>query len=259
MESGNITYDYSEKLLDGYVTVYVKDIEGNVTEYKVKYGSTIYLYSMEHLVTTEGEDGKQYAVIYVNEADYDENASSGSLPTSMVANSDTILTNDTTGEKYINIKAVVTESQTVTLTLYNVTADGEAELLGEYKVFAGAEIPTDVYGGYALLGDTWYEDKELAIPYVQGEGGVTQNLTLYGRFVRNSVTVNGVVYQFVNASDGVAAHYEITGTTTEIATYYDEGTTLYLENEIDGYPVTAIRAMHSITVPAAGVTAVRAM
>ncbi len=242
VESGNITYDYSEKLLDGYVTVYVKDIEGNVTEYKVKYGSTIYLYSMEHLVTTEGEDGKQYAVIYVNEADYDENASSGSLPTSMVANSDTILTNDTTGEKYINIKAVVTENQTVTLTLYNVTADGEAELLGEYKVFAGAEIPADVYGGYALLGDTWYEDKELAIPYVQGEGGVTQNLTLYGRFVRNSVTVNGVVYQFVNASDGVAAHYEITGTTTEIATYYDEGTTLYLENEIDGYPVTAIRA-----------------
>ena len=242
VESGNITYDYSEKLLDGYVTVYVKDIEGNVTEYKLKYGSTIYLYSMEHLVTTEGEDGKQYAVIYVNEADYDENASSGSLPTSMVANSDTILTNDTTGEKYINIKAVVTENQTVTLTLYNVTADGEAELLGEYKVFAGAEIPTDVYGGYALLGDTWYEDEELAIPYVQGEGGVTQNLTLYGRFVRNSVTVNGVVYQFVNASDGVAAHYEITGTTTEIATYYDEGTTLYLENEIDGYPVTAIRA-----------------
>ena len=242
VESGNITYDYSEKLLDGYVTVYVKDIEGNVTEYKVKYGSTIYLYSMEHLVTTEGEDGKQYAVIYVNEADYDENASSGSLPTSMVANSDTILTNDTTGEKYINIKAVVTENQTVTLTLYNVTADGEAELLGEYKVFAGAEVPTDVYGGYALLGDTWYEDEELAIPYVQGEGGVTQNLTLYGRFVRNSVTVNGVVYQFVNASDGVAAHYEITGTTTEIATYYDEGTTLYLENEIDGYPVTAIRA-----------------
>ena len=242
VESGNITYDYSEKLLDGYVTVYVKDIEGNVTEYKLKYGSTIYLYSMEHLVTTEGEDGKQYAVIYVNEADYDENASSGSLPTSMVANSDTILTNDTTGEKYINIKAVVTENQTVTLTLYNVTADGEAELLGEYKVFAGAEVPTDVYGGYALLGDTWYEDEELAIPYVQGEGGVTQNLTLYGRFVRNSVTVNGVVYQFVNASDGVAAHYEITGTTTEIATYYDEGTTLYLENEIDGYPVTAIRA-----------------
>ena len=242
VESGNITYDYSEKLLDGYVTVYVKDIEGNVTEYKVKYGSTIYLYSMEHLVTTEDEDGKQYAVIYVNEADYDENASSGSLPTSMIVNSDTILTNDSTGEKYINIKAVVTENQTVTLTLYNVTADGEAELLGEYKVFAGAEVPTDVYGGYALLGDTWYEDKELAIPYVQGEGGVTQNLTLYGRFVRNSVTVNGVVYQFVNASDGVAAHYEITGTTTEIATYYDEGTTLYLENEIDGYPVTAIRA-----------------
>ena len=54
-------------------------------------------------------------------------------------------------------------------------------------------------------------------------------------------TVNGVVYTFVGSNEhSNEPHYAITGTTGDIGKYYD-GTTLVLENEIYGFPVSEIR------------------
>lgn len=59
--------------------------------------------------------------------------------------------------------------------------------------------------------------------------------------VEYSVEENGVAYTFVGSNEhNYAAHYAITGTTSDIGKYYD-GTTLVLENEIYGFPVSEIR------------------
>ncbi len=61
------------------------------------------------------------------------------------------------------------------------------------------------------------------------------------RLIKLNETVNGVAYTFVGSNEhNYAAHYAITGTTSDIGKYYD-GTTLVLENEIYGFPVSEIR------------------
>ena len=59
--------------------------------------------------------------------------------------------------------------------------------------------------------------------------------------VEYSVEENGVAYTFVGSNEhSNELHYAITGTTGDIGKYYD-GTTLVLENEIYGFPVSEIR------------------
>ena len=60
------------------------------------------------------------------------------------------------------------------------------------------------------------------------------------RLIKLNETVNGVAYTFVGSNEhNYAAHYAITGTTSDIGKYYN-GATLVLENEIYGFPVVEI-------------------
>ena len=231
---GGLVYDYSEMLAKDYVTVYITDIDGAVRTEHVKYGSTLNLYDWDNIISVT-EDGVQYAVVYVNEDTYSQG--DDDLPTSIVADGSTIKT-DENGERYIRLKAVKTSDRVVSLELYNVNSDGGIELIdGDYKLFEGDTIPVDVLSGYVLLGGTWYTDSTLSTPY---GGAADGDMKLYGRFVDEVVTDSGVEYKFVDASGDVAAHYVVSGHDNSLALYYNEGTTLVLKNEIDGYPVTEI-------------------
>ncbi|HIU62054.1 MAG TPA: hypothetical protein IAB69_05365, partial [Candidatus Coproplasma excrementigallinarum] len=237
-EDGTLGYDYSERLVDDYVTVYVYDTEGNPVEglsgTGLRYGSTVYLYSMEHLnyITV---NGASYAVIYAVEG----SENSDNLPQSIVLDNSNIKTDEQTGEKYIKIYAVQTADEVVHLKLVNVLGDGTTEIVDDdYAVFMGGSAPVDVYTGYTLLDGIWYTDVSCTEIF---EGTVNGDMTLYGKFIRNEYTdENGVIYTFTQDENG--SHYEVSGTNNYISPYFAEDKTLVLKSSIGGYAVTAIRA-----------------
>lgn len=94
-------------------------------------------------------------------------------------------------------------------------------------------------GGYTFLG--WYADKDFTVKtdYANDANIVKVDgvPTVYGKYMIAEMTVNGVVYAYTDNAYEVKAFDEYA-----IKPYTESGSTLVLESNINGYPVTSIAA-----------------
>lgn len=188
-------------------TLTVHETDGTVTEYKVKFGSAVYLYDNDFPVYDESGNRIAYT-------DADGNLLGKSIE-NFGANTE------------IWAKAYAP----VVLEIYN-----NGRHFATVNTFVGDDMPTGVTG-YDTIGGIFY-DAAKTNPVSAGEkvSASLDGCALYGLFAHTMVTVNGVVYTF----DAQTATYAVTGLTTGISTYYADDKTLVLESEIDGFLVTSI-------------------
>ncbi len=190
-------------------TLSVVELDGKtVSEVSVRHGSTVYLYDNENPVYSEND-----ATMRILFADKDGNI----LPASIVLSEDGVTV----------YKATVKAAE---LAVYN---NGEYALT--YHSFAGDEIPASV-SGYSMISDGLYLDGNYTEKAV---GKVSGSCNLYGRFVESEKTVNCVIYRFDEASSSYFVAGKASGFDKE---YCTGGKTLFLENKIGAYSVTAIAA-----------------
>ncbi|HIR29936.1 MAG TPA: hypothetical protein IAC90_04720, partial [Candidatus Coproplasma stercorigallinarum] len=220
----NTQREYVDELLT--VTVYesVEDMEAgvNAATYKVRYGSVINLHDDWNIMSDD--DGNVY--VYVAAGD-----TSGTYPETYTVENDTVFYKTTvSGEEWTTAKVTV-NGQTFVVKHGTSLNDIVANKFGGYGV---------VDGWKQVISDTETVDFTAT--------AVTEDVELEVQFARLSVTAeNGVVYTLSGGTQGegvntVYDHYEVTGYTQAISAYYEENTTLVLENEVDGVPVTAIAA-----------------
>lgn len=188
-------------------TLTVRETDGTVTEYKVKYGSTVYLYDNDFPVYDENGNRIAYT-------DADGNLLGTSLE-------------NFGADTEIWAKAYAP----VVLVIYN-----NGKPFATVNTFVGDDMPTGVTG-YETIGGIFYDGAKTN-PVSAGEkvSASLDGCALYGLFARTAVTVNGVVYTF----DAQTATYAVTGLGAGISPYYSDDKTLVLESEIDGFYVTAI-------------------
>lgn len=187
----------------------VVDFDGKtVSEISVRHGSTVYLYDNANPVYSENDGTMR--VLY---ADKDGNI----LPASFVLNADGVTV----------YKAAVKAAE---LALYN-----NGEYSHTYHSFVGDEMPTSVHG-YSMISDGFYKDAALT---QKATGKVGGSCNLYGKFVESEKTVNCVIYRFDEATSSYIVAGKASGFEKE---YCTGGKTLFLENKIGAYNVTAIAA-----------------
>ncbi len=230
------------KVLDSdYVTVKIYDENSNLIETTtLTKGSTIYLHSAMYPITDDS--GTTY--IYVVKVDGKEVTDEDTYP---VESYDV----GTSKEVYVyKVKASDYKIESVSITVHDNTSNTDYSL----NVYAGTtldDLMSEMFSGYVVdgkwtIGNSTYES---SYAIQSADNGAT----LYVSLARSSVTINGVIYTFYYAdgtgTDGSTAanntdksHYEISGHTNSIVAYYQDSTILILENEIDGYAVTAIRS-----------------
>ena len=224
LDTVNTQREYVDELLT--VTVYesVEDMEAgvNAATYKVRYGSVINLHDDWNIMSDD--DGNVY--VYVAAGD-----TSGTYPETYTVENDTVFYKTTvSGEEWTTAKVTV-NGQTFVVKHGTSLNDIVANKFGGYGV---------VDGWKQVISDTETVDFTAT--------AVTEDVELEVQFARLSVTAeNGVVYTLGGGTQGegvntVYDHYEVTGYTQAISAYYEENTTLVLENEVDGVPVTAIAA-----------------
>ncbi len=220
----NTQREYIDELLT--VTVYesVEDMEAgvNAATYKVRYGSVINLHDDWNIMSDD--DGNVY--VYVAAGD-----TSGTYPETYTVENDTVFYKTTvSGEEWTTAK---------------VTINGQMFVVKHGTSLN--DIVANKFGGYGVVGG-WKQvisDTE-TVDFTATT--VTEDVELEVQFARLSVTAeNGVVYTLSGGTQGegvntVYDHYEVTGYTQAISAYYEENTTLVLENEVDGVHVTAIAA-----------------
>ncbi|MDE6869049.1 MAG: hypothetical protein K2J83_07925, partial [Clostridia bacterium] len=115
--------------------------------------------------------------------------------------------------------------------------DGVGTVTGGFV--GDAELIEYVIGGYEFRG--WYADGNYTVKVENANDGNIQKvdgvLTVYGKYVLASITVNGVVYNYTDNAYTVAGFDEY-----GIKPYTEFGSTLILESSVNGYPVTSISA-----------------
>ena len=224
LDTVNTQREYVDELLT--VTVYesVEDMEAgvNAATYKVRYGSVINLHDDWNIMSDD--DGNVY--VYVAAGD-----TSGTYPETYTVENDTVFYKTTvSGEEWTTAKVTI-NGQTFVVKHGTSLNDIVANKFGGYGVVGGWK---------QVISDTETVDFTATT--------VTEDVELEVQFARLSVTAeNGVVYTLSGGTQGegvntVYDHYEVTGYTQAISAYYEENTTLVLENEVDGVPVTAIAA-----------------
>ena len=220
----NTQREYVDELLT--VTVYesVEDMEAgvNAATYKVRYGSVINLHDDWNIMSDD--DGNVY--VYVAAGD-----TSGTYPETYTVENDTVFYKTTvSGEEWTTAK---------------VTINGQTFVVKHGTSLN--DIVANKFGGYGVVGG-WKQVMSDGTRQDYTATAVTEDVELEAQFARLSVTAeNGVVYTLGGGTQGegvntVYDHYEVTGYTQAISAYYEENTTLVLENEVDGVPVTAIAA-----------------
>ena len=220
----NTQREYVDELLT--VTVYesVEDMEAgvNAATYKVRYGSVINLHDDWNIMSDD--DGNVY--VYVAAGD-----TSGTYPETYTVENDTVFYKTTvSGEEWTTAK---------------VTINGQTFVVKHGTSLN--DIVANKFGGYGVV-DGWKQVMSDDTRQDYTATAVTEDVELEVQFARLSVTAeNGVVYTLGGGTQGegvntVYDHYEVTGYTQAISAYYEENTTLVLENEVDGVPVTAIAA-----------------
>ena len=220
----NTQREYVDELLT--VTVYesVEDMEAgvNAATYKVRYGSVINLHDDWNIMSDDS--GNVYVYVAADDT-------SGTYPETYTVENDTVFYKTTvSGEEWTTAKVTI-NGQTFVVKHGTSLNDIVANKFGGYGVVGGWK---------QVISDTETVDFTATT--------VTEDVELEVQFARLSVTAeNGVVYTLSGGTQGegvntVYDHYEVTGYTQAISAYYEENTTLVLENEVDGVPVTAIAA-----------------
>ena len=218
---GNVTItSYTQRVYKDNaisVTVYPDSSKENGKTYQLRYGSVVHLHDAENIMV---EDGVTYIYVMVGEdgQPYTEN---GTYPEYVTV---------TGGEEFYKMSVEGEEWKAVTVSV----TDERSGVTITVTVYTGTDLDTInrlTFDEYSPAGG-WFIDGTNE-PFT---GPVTDNVNLHAEFVLKEVTVNGVIYEFVTD------HYEVKGVSPAITEYYEEGTTLVLENEIDGYPVTKIQA-----------------
>ncbi len=195
--------EYSHELYRHTLTIVALD--GTAEEREVRHGSTIHTYDNSSPVYTA--DG--FRLLYSFTAGGD------------VADSSFLLNGDT----------VLYEVKRQAVRVYVVNGSQTATV----NSFVGDLVPTSVNGLDAVDGP-YYSDGTAVNSGDRISAG-TDELWLYGTFAQSEVTVNYVKYTF----DAATRTYAVSGKAAGFNDYYSvKGNTLVLENEINGYPVTAI-------------------
>ena len=220
----NTQREYVDELLT--VTVYEseEDMEAgvNAATYKVRYGSVINLHDDWNIMSDDS--GNVYVYVAADDT-------SGTYPETYTVENDTVFYKTTvSGEDWTTAK---------------VTINGQTFVVKHGTSLN--DIVANKFGGYGVVGG-WKQVMSDGTRQDYTATAVTEDVELEAQFARLSVTAeNGVVYTLGGGTQGegvntVYDHYEVTGYTQAISAYYEENTTLVLENEVDGVPVTAIAA-----------------
>ena len=208
VSGGNYTVatDYSHILYSHTLTI-VK-ANGETEERLVRHGSTIHLYDNAHPVYTDA--GKTVRVLYSTSTDSIDG-------TSVMMNSD--------------LTVYEVRRAAVTVVVHN----GSEEYL--VNSFEGDKVPTSV-DGLETITAPLYEDGT-AVGENDVLDGSSSVVHIYGTFVKSETVINYVKYTF----SAQTMSYTASGKAAGFNDYYStKGNTLVLENEIGGYPVTAIEA-----------------
>lgn len=208
------------------VTLMVIGYGGAVESQSVdlRYGSTVYLINSFSPVWANEEHTLK--IVY-------EDAAGNPLGSDIVLNDEILDEN-----RNLTVKAVTAEVVELTFRIG----------LGGIKDVVAALAPDEELtaydheiAGYTFVG--WYNDDKLTQRVTTADGVTNSAKTVYGKFVENSVTVNGVIYTFTADESESGGHYTITGSdAAKIAPFTAESSWLILENEISDIPVTAIAA-----------------
>lgn len=208
VSGGNCSEEYSRVLYSHKLTVV--GLNGEREERLVRHGSTVHLYDNNSPVFTD--EGKTARLLYSTSPD-------------AVGGESVIMNGD--------------------LTVYAVSRAAVKVVVhsgaNEYEVssFVGDKVPSGVNGYETVMGP-FYDEKgvsKVGVEDTVAEG--ISELHIYGTFVNSQVTVNYVNYTF----SAETMSYTASGKAAGFNDYYStKGNTLVLENEIDGYPVTAIAA-----------------
>jgi len=201
-----VSTDYSKILYSHKLTI----VSGDKTEERlVRHGSTVHLYDNSSPVYKD--ETKQIRLIY-------------STSSESIGAAEIIMNGDTT------VYAV--ERRAV-----NVIFENNGNELVVYS-FEGDFVPNSVQGLDTIEGP-FYEDGTQVCADDKISSGISV-LRLHGVFVKSEVIVNYVKYTF----DATAKSYIASGKAAGFNDYYSvQGNTLVLENEVGGYPVTAIAEM----------------
>lgn len=210
------SYGYSNILYQHTLTIV--NLDGTTQTRLVRQGSTIYLYDNYSPLYTD--ETKQFRQLYTT--------TQGMIgATSVVMNSD--LTVYALRVKAVDVIVISGSMQ------YTVNS------------FIGDKVPTTVSGLETIGAVTYADGTQVGEnDYITEEllnGANT--LTVYGTFVQSIVEVNGINYEFTYDNATSSGCYTVVGKAASFnTTLYcgANGRTLVLENEIDGYPVTAIGA-----------------
>lgn len=200
------TTEYSHMLYTHVLTVV--GLDGSEEKRNVRHGSTVYFY--DNYLPVYTDNGKSMRLLY-------------SLSATEVGEASAVMNGDLT------VYAV--KRKAVTIYVHN-----GSEVI-ELSSFAGDAVPTTVKGLQAITAPTYAD----GTPVGENDkvGGEQTALHIYGTFVQTVATVNYVNYEF-NAK---TLTYTAAGKAAGFNDYYSvKGNTLVLENEIGGYPVTAIAA-----------------
>lgn len=198
-----VTTDYSHLLNSHTLTIIT---ENGAEERLVRHGSTVRLFDNEAPVYTDNT--KEFRILY-------------STSPESVGAPEIIMNGDLT------VYALVRRSVNV------IFASGGAEYVA--TSFEGDGVPHSVSGLDTIEGP-FYEDGTQVGANDEIPAGISV-LKLHGTFVKSEVIINYVKYAFDAQTNG----YVASGKAAGFNDYYSvRGNTLVLENEIDGYPVTAI-------------------
>ncbi len=199
-----VTTEYSNILYSHTLTI-VK-ANGEREERLVRHGSTIHLYDNNSPVYTDA--GKTVRVLYSTSQD-------GVDGTEAVMNGD--------------LTVYEVRRAAVTVVVHN----GSEEAI--VNSFEGDRVPTSVTG-LETIGKPTYENGTEVGENDIIDGSVSV-IHIYGTFVKSETVVNFVRYTF----SAQTMSYTASGKVAGFNDYYStKGNTLVLENEIGGYPVTAI-------------------
>ncbi|MGN1103497.1 MAG: hypothetical protein ACI4QI_01345, partial [Candidatus Coproplasma sp.] len=210
------SYDYSNILYQHTLTIV--NLDGTTETRQVRQGSTIYLYDNNSPVYTD--DTKQFRLLYTVEE--------GVIgATSVIMNTD------------LTVYALRVKAVDVTIV------SGNAQYI--ITSFVGDKVPTEMNDYETLTAVTYEDGTEVAEGAIITEELLNgaSTLTVYGVFVKSIVEVNGINYEFTYDYDSGVGYYTVVGKADNFNTTLYCGAnaqTLVLENEIDGYPVTAIAA-----------------
>lgn len=222
--TADMSHSYSRVLYSHMLTVI--GLDGSEQTREVRHGSTVYLYDNYSPVYTDG--GKSMRLLY-------------SLSDSEVGAASVVMNGDLT--------VYALQRKAVTVIVHN----GDETV--EISSFAGDKVPVTVNGLETLTAPEYADGTPVGENDVLS--GEQSAVHIYGTFVKTEVVVNYVKYVF----DAQSRSYTAAGKAAGFNDYYSvKGNNLSLENQIGGYPVTAIAAgafantedkpIVSVTVPA---------